>query len=76
MLFIFSLIGFTAGYLYSINFSIMEYELITEKMILIASFGILIPLLFGLFIISKCVYGTSSLDSTKRTTRRKRMHNA
>ncbi|MFC6998377.1 hypothetical protein [Rufibacter roseus] len=76
LLLIFSTVGFTAGYLFTIGFSIIEYELITEKMILFASFGILIPLLFGLLIISKGAYSVSSSDASKKTTRRRRMHNA
>ncbi|WP_192823366.1 hypothetical protein [Rufibacter sp. LB8] len=53
----FLVIGFTAGYLYANGFSFAYTQLITEQMILIAAFGMVIPFIFGLYMISRGIYG-------------------
>ncbi|MGV3538764.1 MAG: hypothetical protein ACO1OQ_03080 [Rufibacter sp.] len=75
----FLVIGFTAGYLYANGFSFRHPEQVTEGMILLGTAGILGPLIFGLYLISRGVLGSKYNPGRiirRKPARKKHLENA
>lgn len=73
LLFTFLIIGFTAGYLYTVAAAADSTSFISEKIISIAVLGMLLPFFFGLYLISRGVYGLrkTALPTPKKPARKK-----